>query len=312
MRIVVALGGNALLRRGEPLEASRQRQNVELAARSIAAMAEGNELVITHGNGPQVGLLALQSEAYQAVHPYPLDVLGAESEGMIGYLLQQALANELPESEVVTVLTEVIVDPEDDAFGRPTKPVGPIYGEELAHALAARRGWSVAQDGTGYRRVVASPEPREIVQADSIRRLVDSGVTVICAGGGGIPTIIDCKTGRRVGVEAVIDKDLSAALLGVEVRADFLMLLTDVEVVEAEWGTSRERPIRSASPAELRALSFAAGSMAPKIAAACRFVDATGHNAAIGSLARASDILAGRSGTTVASRVRVSTSGGAP
>jgi carbamate kinase len=301
MRIVVALGGNALLRRGEPLEATQQRENVELAARSIAAIARGNELVITHGNGPQVGLLALQSEAYQAVHPYPLDVLGAESAGMIGYMLEQALGNELPEREIVTVLTEVIVDPEDPAFGHPTKPVGPVYSEESARALATQQGWFVAQDGAGYRRVVASPEPREIVQADTIKKLVDWGVMVICSGGGGIPTVLDCKSGRRVGVEAVIDKDLSAALLALEVRAEFLMLLTDVEAVQADWRTPDARPLQFATPSELRALSFAAGSMAPKIEAACRFVEATGHQAAIGSLSRAGDILDGRSGTRIAS-----------
>lgn len=312
MRIVVALGGNALLRRGEPLEATRQRENVELAARSIAAIARGNELVITHGNGPQVGLLALQSEAYQAVHPYPLDVLGAESEGMIGYMLEQALGNELPEREIVTVLTEVMVDPEDPAFGHPTKPVGPVYSEESARALATQQGWFVAQDGAGYRRVVASPEPMEIVQADTIKKLVDWGVMVICSGGGGIPTVLDCKSGRRVGVEAVIDKDLSAALLALEVQAEFLMLLTDVEVVQADWGTPDARPLQFATPSELRALSFAAGSMAPKIEAACRFVEATGHRAAIGSLDRASDLLAGRSGTTITSHARMSSISGVP
>jgi carbamate kinase len=305
---VVALGGNALLRRGEPLEATRQREHVEQAARSLAAIALGNELVVTHGNGPQVGLLALQSEAYHAVHPYPLDVLGAESEGMIGYLLEQALGNELPEREVVTLLTEVIVDPEDPAFGHPTKPVGPVYSEEAARALAAQRGWSVAQDGAGYRRVMASPEPREIVQADTIKKLVDLGVTVICAGGGGIPTVLDSKSGRRVGVEAVIDKDLSASLLAIEVRAEFLMLLTDVEAVQADWGTPDARPLQFATPSELRALSFAAGSMAPKIEAACRFVEATGHQAAIGSLARARDVLAGQSGTRIASHTSSSSS----
>jgi carbamate kinase len=299
VRIVVALGGNALLRRGEPLEATVQRENIELAARSIAAIGREHEVVLTHGNGPQVGLLALQSEAYHAVHPYPLDVLGAESEGMIGYLLQQAIDNQVPGRDVVTVLTEVIVDPDDPAFACPTKPVGPVYTEESARALAAERGWQIVKDGAGYRRVVASPEPREIVQADTIRRLVESGVMVICSGGGGIPTKIDRASGRRVGVEAVIDKDLSAALLAIEVGAEFMMLLTDVEAVQEGWGTAAARPIQSATPVELRRLSFAAGSMAPKIEAACRFVQATGHRAAIGSLARAGAVLAGRSGTSI-------------
>jgi carbamate kinase len=299
MRIVVALGGNALLLRGEPLEASIQREHVEAAARSIAVIARNHQLIVTHGNGPQVGLLALQSEAYHAVHPYPLDVLGAESEGMIGYLLEQALQNELPGQEVVAVLTEVLVDREDPAFDHPSKPVGPVYGDQDAREMAARRGWKIARDGEAYRRVVPSPAPKEIVQIDIIKRLVDSGVMVICSGGGGIPTVIDHKSGRRVGVEAVIDKDLSAALLAIEVRAEFLMLLTDVEAVQADWGTPRARPIRSATSVELRALSFAEGSMAPKIEAACRFVEATGHRAAIGLLAEAQQILAGSSGTRI-------------
>lgn len=299
MRIVVALGGNALLHRGEPLEASVQRERVEAAARALAPIARGHGLVLTHGNGPQVGLLALQSEAYTAVHPYPLDVLVAESEGMIGYMLEQALQNEMPDREVVTVLTEVIVDADDPAFTKPTKPVGPVYSEAGARALAAERGWTVAPDGAGYRRVVASPEPAEIVQADTIKRLVESGVTVICSGGGGIPTVLDCSSGCRVGAEAVVDKDLSAALLALDVDADFLMLLTDVDFVQEGWGTQDARPVTRATPEQLRLMSFAAGSMGPKIEAACRFVEATGNVAAIGSLLKADEILAGTSGTRV-------------
>ena len=299
MRILIALGGNALLKRGEPLEAEVQRRNIELAARSIAAIAREHDVVVTHGNGPQVGLLALQSEAYEPVHPYPLDVLGAESEGMIGYLLQQALENELPERDVATVLTEVVVDRDDAAFARPTKPVGPMYSEQDARALAAARGWTVAPDGRGYRRVVPSPEPREIVQAETIRRLVDGGALVICSGGGGIPVVLDPRTGRRVGVEAVIDKDLSAALLALEVKAELLVLLTDVENVERDWGTSDATPIRTATPDELARMTFATGSMAPKIEAARRFVHATGRQAVIGSLAKTQEILAGTSGTRI-------------
>jgi len=300
MRIVVALGGNALLRRGELLEASIQREHVEAAARAVASIARKHEVVLTHGNGPQVGLLALQSEAYHAVHPYPLDVLGAESEGMIGYLLQQALANELPGRDIATVLTEVLVDAEDSAFDHPTKPVGPIYTKDAATQISVERGWDVAPDGPGYRRVVASPRPREIVQIDTIKRLVDSGVIVICSGGGGIPTVLEERSGRRVGAEAVIDKDLSAALLAIEVGAQFLMLLTDVQAVYEGWGTANARPIRSATPQVLRRLSFASGSMEPKIEAACRFVRATGHRAAIGALMEANEVLAGRSGTCIA------------
>jgi carbamate kinase len=299
MRIVVALGGNALLRRGQALEASVQRENVLLAARSIAQLAKDHDLVVTHGNGPQIGLLALQSEAYTGVHPYPLDVLGAESEGMIGYMLEQALQNELPGREVASLLTEVIVDENDPAFGHPSKPVGPLYGEGDARRLAAGQGWLVAPDGDGFRRVVASPEPKRIVELRTIRMLIDAGVIVICVGGGGIPTIIDRQSGRRVGVEAVIDKDLSAALLAIQIEAAFLMLLTDVEVVQEGWGTPRARPIRSATFDELRRMTFAAGSMTPKVEAACRFVEATGCTAAIGSLVMAPEILAGRSGTRI-------------
>ena len=299
MRVLIALGGNALLKRGEPLEAVVQRANIELAARSIAAVARDHEVVLTHGNGPQVGLLALQSEAYTAVHPYPLDVLGAESQGMIGYLLQQALQNELGGRDVVSVLTEVIVDPDDPAFGRPSKPVGPVYTEAAARALAAERGWDVAPDGAGFRRVVPSPAPVAIVQGAVIRSLVDAGTLVICGGGGGIPTAVDQRSFRRVGVEAVIDKDLSAALLGTVVDADFLMLLTDVEAVQADWGTKDATELRRATPEELAALTFASGSMGPKVEAVCRFVRQTGRPAAIGSLGRAPEILAGTSGTLV-------------
>jgi carbamate kinase len=300
MRVVVALGGNALLRRGEPLEASIQHERVEAAARALAPIARDHQLVLTHGNGPQVGLLALQSEAYTAVHPYPLDVLVAESEGMIGYLLEQALQNEIPEREIVTVLTEVVVHAEDPAFNQPSKPVGPVYTESTARALAAERGWSIGADGSGYRRVVASPEPAEIVQADTINRLVESGTIVICSGGGGIPTVLECKSGRRIGAEAVIDKDLSAALLALEVDADLLMLLTDVEFVEDGWGTAGAHAITAATPAQLRDIRFASGSMAPKVEAACRFVERSGKTAAIGSLLKAGEVLAGTSGTRIA------------
>jgi carbamate kinase len=299
MRVVVALGGNALLRRGEPLEASIQLEHIAVAARSIAALAKDHSLLLTHGNGPQVGLLALQSESYRAVKPYPLDVLGAESEGMIGYLLEQALQNELPGREVASVLTEVAVDRDDPAFARPTKPVGPVYAEDEAQKLAAEHGWRVARDGGGFRRVVASPEPRRIIELETIKRLAGAGVIVICAGGGGIPVVVDPASGRRVGVEAVIDKDLSAALLAIQVEAEFLLLLTDVDAVQEGWGGPGARPIRSATPARLRMLCFAPGSMAPKIEAVCRFVEATGRRAGIGSLAQASEILAGRSGTII-------------
>ena len=296
-RIVVALGGNALLRRGEPAEAETQKRNVLRAASVLAALASDYELVITHGNGPQVGLLALEADAYKAVSPYPLDVLGAESQGMIGYLLAQALRNELSR-EVVAVLTQVTVDADDPAFSRPTKPIGPVYLEHEALRLAREHGWSVAPDGRYFRRVVASPEPRAIVELESIERLVSSGAVVICAGGGGIPVIAEGE--RLRGIEAVIDKDLTAALLAIEIGAEQLVMLTDVPYVEREWGTPNPEPITCATPDELRRMQFASGSMGPKVAAACRFVERTGREAAIGSLSDLSAVACGEAGTRIA------------
>jgi carbamate kinase len=297
MRIVVALGGNALLRRGEPLSAENQQRNIQVAAEAVAALTRDHEVIVTHGNGPQVGLLALQSEAYRDAPPFPLDVLGAQSEGMIGYLLEQGLRNALPEREVAIVLTQTIVDADDSAFERPSKPVGPLYGEVEALRLAEEHGWSVARDGAAYRRVVPSPEPRRIVELQPIRTLLESGVLVICAGGGGIPVVE--QDGALVGVEAVLDKDLSSALLALNLQADMLLLLTDVSTVWDGWGTSEPRAIRSGSPAALQSMSFAAGSMGPKIEAACRFVDDTGQVAAIGALRDAAAIVRGEAGTEV-------------
>lgn len=299
MRIVVALGGNALLRRGEPLEAGVQRAHVVEAATSVAALARMHDVVVTHGNGPQVGLLALQAEAYRDVAPYPLDVLGAETEGMIGYLIEQALRNALPGREVAGILTEVVVDATDPAFARPTKPVGPLYSENAAARLAAEQGWTVAADGAGFRRVVPSPEPKRIVEIETIAQLVAAGVIVVCGGGGGIPVVEDPVFGTVSGVEAVIDKDKTASLMAVQLGADLLLLLTDVESVRDGWGGPDARPIDSATVGELRRMEFASGSMGPKIEAACRFVEATGHEAAIGSLERAVDIVAGGSGTRI-------------
>jgi carbamate kinase len=297
---VVALGGNALLRRGEPAEASRQQANVRAAARSIAALHETHRLVVTHGNGPQVGLLALQAEAYDAVKPYPLDILGAETEGMIGYLLDQALLNELPAgSRVATLLTQTVVDPADPAFAVPSKPIGPVYAPGEGERLAAERGWTVRPDGPHVRRVVASPQPAGIVEIETIRLLLDAGVLVVCAGGGGIPVVF--TPSGLTGVEAVIDKDLSAALLAEKIGADFLLMLTDVAEVEAGWGTPAAHPIRHASPAELRGMDFAAGSMGPKVEAACRFVERTGGRAGIGRLDQAAAILRAEAGTIAAS-----------
>ena len=296
MRLVVALGGNALLRRGEPAEAETQRRHVVEAASALAVLARAHELIVTHGNGPQVGLLALEADAYKAVLPYPLDVLGAESQGMIGYLLAQALHNEV-HGEVVAMLTQVVVAADDPAFSRPTKPIGPVYSEEEARELARERGWTVAADGNCFRRVVASPEPQAIVELRSIERAVGSGAVVICAGGGGIPVIAENR--RLQGVEAVIDKDLTAALLAAEIGAERLILLTDVPYVERRWGTPDAQPIQQATTEELRRMSFAAGSMGPKVAAACRFVERTGGEAVIGSLFDLANVVSGETGTRV-------------
>jgi carbamate kinase len=298
MRVVAALGGNALLRRGEPADADAQRVNVRAAVRALAELAREHELVVTHGNGPQVGLLALQGEAYPEVRTYPLDVLGAETEGMIGYLLEQELGNELGDARVATLLTQVVVDPADPAFGHPTKPIGPVYDRATAQRLARDRGWTVAPDGHRWRRVVASPEPLAIVELRTIRLLVDAGTTVICAGGGGIPVAPD-RAGRMHGVEAVIDKDLATSLLARELGADALLLLTDVPAVVAGWGTEEARPLQEATPAELRALGLEAGSMGPKVEAVCRFAEATGGIGGIGALADAAAILRGDAGTLV-------------
>jgi carbamate kinase len=299
MLVVIALGGNALLRRGEPPEAETQRRNVKIAATAMAEVARGHELVVTHGNGPQVGLLALQSEAYGAVRAYPLDLLGAESEGMIGYLIEQELANCLPEREVATLLTQVEVDPEDAAFSNPTKPIGPTYTEEEASRLSRERGWTVARDGEGYRRVVPSPEPRRIIELNAIRLLVKAGVLVVCAGGGGVP-VVASEAGALHGVEAVIDKDMSAALLAADLGAEALLLLTDVDAVQTHWREPSSRAIRRASPSQLRPLQFEVGSMGPKVFAACRFVEATGGFAGIGSMDAAAVVLRQEAGTTVA------------
>ena len=298
MRVVAALGGNALLQRGEPAEAELQRRHVAEAARSLAELAREHELIVTHGNGPQVGLLALQSAAYSDVTPYPFDVLGAESEGMIGYLLEQALHNELPDRQVAALLTQVLVDRADPAFETPSKPIGPVYDEATAHRLAGDRGWTVERDGDSWRRVVPSPEPQSIIELETIMTLVDLGAIVICAGGGGIP-VVKNGAGRLHGIEAVIDKDLSAALLALELKADALLLLTDVDGIHLDYGTPSARPLRRATPAELAGLDLPAGSMGPKAEAARRFVQGGGGLAAIASLDSAGAALDGNAGTTV-------------
>ena len=299
MRIVIALGGNALLRRGEALTAENQRRNIAVAAASLAPIARNNALVITHGNGPQVGLLALQSAGYGSSEAYPLDVLDAETEGMVGYLIEQALGNLLPAGRrCACLLTQIEVDPTDPAFQRPSKPIGPLFDEVEARRLADARGWHIARDGEHYRRVVPSPAPIRILELGVIQLLVDQGVIVICAGGGGIPTVRRTD-GSLVGVEAVIDKDSASSLLARRLGADAFLMLTDVDAVWTGWREPDARAIRRISPAMVRRYPFAAGSMGPKVEAACAFVEQTGGIAGIGGLADAQAILAGRAGTLV-------------
>ncbi|MDP3834594.1 MAG: carbamate kinase [Hydrogenophaga sp.] len=298
-RVVVALGGNALLRRGEPVSAATQRDNIRRAALALAQlMTEGHQLVITHGNGPQVGLLALQGEA-AGKGAFPLDVLGAETEGMIGYVLQQELDNAYAgAAHFATLLTQVEVDPQDPAFAAPGKPVGSVYSEADAKRLAEQRGWSIARDGDAWRRVVASPRPVRILEIEVIRLLVAQGVTVICTGGGGIP-VARRADGAYIGVEAVIDKDHASGLLAAELQADAFLMLTDVPAVFTGWGTPAQRALGDVTPQALAALDFAAGSMGPKVQAACDFVNRSGGMAGIGALDDASAILARRAGTRV-------------
>lgn len=308
MRIVIALGGNAILRRGQPMTADNQRANIRSAAQSIATVADGNQLVIAHGNGPQVGLLALQAASYHdlghGVAPYPLDVLGAQTEAMIGYVIEQELGNVLPpEQPLATVLTMIEVDPADPAFANPTKPIGPVYDRQTADAMHAASGWTFAADGEHFRRVIASPKPKRIFEIGPIRTLVEHGTTVICAGGGGIPTVYDGQ-GRLQGVEAVIDKDLASALLAEQLSADMLVIATDVDGVYTGWGTPEQKRLSRVTPDELETMQFAAGSMGPKVEAACRFVRNTDRPAAIGSLTDIARIVAGEAGTHVALSAR--------
>ena len=289
-----------MLRRGEPMTAETQRTNVRRAVAALLPLFEaGHRLVITHGNGPQVGLLALQAAAGPADGAYALDVLDAESEGMVGYLIEQELDNALPSGRLVaTLLTQIVVDRRDPAFRRPTKPIGPVYDKAHAVQLAQARGWSIAQDGKGWRRVVASPQPKQILEARVIELLVSHGVTVICAGGGGIP-VVERSDGSLIGVEAVIDKDLASALLARQLHADHLLLLTDVDRVYVNWGTEAAKPIKKAGAGALNPEHFAPGSMRPKIEAAMGFAAETGRPASIGRLEAATAILAGAEGTRI-------------
>ncbi len=287
-----------MLQRGERPDAEPQRRNVLHAAESLVALAAAHQLIVTHGNGPQVGVLALESANDPMLScPFPLDHLGAETQGLIGYWLAQALRNAMPTREVAAVLTQCVVDSDDPAFDKPTKFVGPVYDEATAHQLAKEHNWAVSRDGNRWRRVVASPEPQRIVEAETIRMLTDAGVLVVCAGGGGVP-VIEMASELR-GVEAVIDKDLTGALLAEVLGADALLLLTDVAGVESDFGRPGSHVIRDTTPSELRARSFPAGSMGPKVDAACRFVERTGGIAAIGSLTEAATALAGTTGTLI-------------
>ena len=304
MRVVIALGGNALLRRGQALTAENQRENVRVAAKAMAPIAREHQLVISHGNGPQVGLLALQGAAYKPDEAYPLDVLGAETEGMIGYMIEQEMGNLLPmEVPFATVLTMIEVDPKDPAFAKPTKFIGPVYEETEARRLAEEKGWSIRPDGDKWRRVVPSPLPRRIFEIRPIRWLLEHDTIVICAGGGGIPTIYDDEH-KLHGTEAVIDKDLAGELLARELDADLYIMATDADAVHVGWGTPEAKAIKQASPDAIREFDFPAGSMGPKVDAACQFAERTGRAAAIGALADLPAIVAGRAGTTV--------TGGAP
>jgi carbamate kinase len=297
--LVVAVGGNALLERGEVPLAQIQERHVGVAVDAVARLAGDHDLVITHGNGPQVGLLANESTLDPDLpSSYPLDVLGAETQGMIGYFFLQALENALPGREVVSLVCQTEVAPDDAAFAHPTKFVGPVYGEDESKRLAALRGWQVRRDGPAWRRVVASPEPLAIVELLTIRKLVGDRAIVICAGGGGIP-VTRSGDGHLRGAEAVIDKDLSAALLARDLDADALLILTDVANVEIGFGTPEARPIGHTTAVALRDQNFPAGSMGPKVEAACRFVEATGKRAMIGRLDDAGDLIAGTCGTVV-------------
>ena len=302
MKIVIALGGNALLKRGEPMTAENQRENVKTACAQIARVYDGNQLIITHGNGPQVGLLALQNNAYKEVPMYPLDVLGAETAGMIGYMIQQELSNTVPGSaSIATVLTQIQVDPKDPAFQKPSKPVGPVYSKEEADKIAAEKGWTMAPDNDKYRRVVASPKPVNIFGLEPLKTLIDNKYIVVCGGGGGIPTWIDDK-GKQHGAEAVIDKDLATALLATLIDADLFVIATDVDGAYLDWGKPEQKRITLAAPDAALAFGFASGSMGPKIEAAANFAKATGKDAVIGALADIEQIVAGKAGTRISGK----------
>lgn len=304
MRVIVALGGNAVLPRGRRPDAADQIANVNASIRTLAGLAAEHELIITHGNGPQVGMLALESAADPGLsRPYPLDTLVAQTQGMIGYWIQQALQNALPGRQVITMVTQTLVSAVDPAFENPVKFVGQVYDRDEAEKLAAEHGWTVKPDGDGWRRVVPSPVPQRVVETRLLRRMVGEGVVVICAGGGGVPVIRD-EHGRLAGVEAVVDKDMTASVLAEALECDVFLILTDVPHVMRDFGTPHQEEIGHTTPHELRALDLPAGSMGPKVEAACRFVEHTGDMAAIGRLDQAAAILAGEAGTIVTPNAR--------
>ncbi|MFI7446990.1 carbamate kinase [Nonomuraea sp. NPDC049714] len=296
MRVIVALGGNALLRRGQSTNAHTQMDNVRGVVKTLADLARKHELIITHGNGPQVGMLALEN-------PYPFDTLGAQTQGMIGYWMLQALQNALPGRQVLAMVTQTLVSAVDPAFDDPSKFVGQVYEREEAEKLAGEHGWTVKPDGCHWRRVVPSPAPQRVVETRLVRQMVREGVVVICAGGGGIPVVRD-EQGRLAGVEAVIDKDLTASMLAEALDCDAFLILTDVPRVMRDFGTPRQSEIAHTTPYELRAMDFPAGSMGPKVDAVCRFVETTGDMAAIGRLDQAERILGGDAGTIVTPNAR--------
>ena len=300
MLVVIALGGNAILQRNQPLEAHLQRENIRTAAESIAKVAKHHQVVLTHGNGPQVGLLALMNQAYKEVNPYPLDALGAQTQGMIGFMFEQELRNAMPGRKVCTVSTQTIVNTDDPAFENPDKFVGPVYTREEAEVISdANPDWTLKADGHYYRRVVASPQPKEILELPSLKHIVSSGdITVICGGGGGIPVTRDADN-KLLGVEAVVDKDRASAVLAEGLEAEGLILLTDVPAVETDYGQPGSKKIRSATPEAFEKFPFAAGSMGPKVESVCRFVRAGGAFGAIGALDQASEIMTRDSGTFV-------------
>jgi carbamate kinase len=299
VRIVAALGGNALLERGERPDAEVQERHVGQAVAALAPLARGHELVITHGNGPQVGMLALESAQDPALsRPYPFDVLGAQTQGMIGYWVARALRNEVADKQVGCLICQTLVSVADPAFANPTKFVGPGYDEHSARSLASEHSWTIGQDGEKWRRVVPSPEPVQILELPLIEALLGAGAVVICAGGGGIP-VIRQGGAQLAGVDAVVDKDLTSAVLAVALNADALLLLTDVSGVLDGFGTPAARPIERATVAELRGDRLPAGSMGPKVEAACRFVAATSKKAVIGRLDDAEAMFLGKAGTAV-------------